>query len=286
MLETTPSLRERITAHYASAASLIAGSFAGTPIVYTTFPQGFAHDATWHGALDGPPPAGAATVTVALKKGRRAYLALTAGMLSELAAEPKGAIEFHGWGCTSADPGRARFARILLERDAPPPSSSAADGTALAQEQPHRDLVDGALLMRDQLAELRLQAVPLIAGKESIALWIPIDGGPAYADVRTWLHGIAGRAVERHPGRFTEDFDTHRDGRIHLHVSSNAPGRSSALPYSLRGTPDLLVCTPATWNELPDFGACVNAETFADRLARYGDVFGDQVAAIGAQSIS
>ncbi len=275
MLQSISSVRERVTAYYDLVASIIERSFAHTPLVYAAFPNGFTHPPSWHSAVEGPVPPGAQTVSVELKHGTSRYFALTAEIVRTLSAHPKGAIEFHGWGCVPADPHRARFAHILLEHDAPP--------APLALQ--NSDLVDGALLLRDQLAEVKIQAIPIVAGRNAIALWIPLGGGPQYPDVRSWLHAICNEAAHRHPQRFTCEANTHRDGRVHLHVSSNAPGRYSALPYSLRGNDELLVCTPVTWKELPQMYDYVTAETLPQRLEKVGDLFASQVESIALQQL-
>jgi len=198
----------------------------------------------------GAVPADVATVVVDGPHGRYRYLALSAGGLRWL-CEHAGAVEFHGWGCTAENPERAAFARILLEHDAPP-AGDGVRGTP-RQRDASKDaetlgaLSDGALLLRAQLRELGLQAIPLLSGTNGIALWVPLSDGPPYVALRGWLHTVSNEAVRRYPQRFSTEPNTHASGRIHLHVGTNAPGRYSALPYSLRGDDELRVCTPVTW---------------------------------------
>ncbi|TAM74551.1 hypothetical protein EPN44_10985 [bacterium] len=76
-------------------------------------------------------------------------------------------------------------------------------------------------------------------------------GSPPHAQpLRTWLHQLCARVVAKHPRLVTTEPNSNADGRAHLQVSSNARGRFSAMPYSLRGEPDLPVCTPIDWAEL------------------------------------
>jgi DNA primase len=281
MLEAVGSLRERVVAYYQTIAPVIANSFADTPLVYAAFPNGFTHPPTWHGPL-AHDFKDQQTITVKLKSGTYHYRALTADVLVELAAHPKGAIEFHGWGCTPNAPDRVRFAHILLEHDAPP--AELVEGRP-SSSRPKRTLVDAAALIREQLHESNIKAIPILAGRSEIAICIPLDDGPTYPDVREWLHSICNEAVRRHPDVFTTEPNTHRDNRVHLHVSSNAPGRYSALPYSLRGTPDLLVCTPITWDELRTIRRFITANTIAERLKHVGDVFASQVQEIAKQRL-
>jgi len=194
-------------------------------------------------------------------------------------------------GCTAETPERAAFARILLEHDAPP-AGDGVRGTP-RQRDASKDaetlgaLGDGALLLRAQLRELGLQAIPLLSGTNGIALWVPLSDGPPYVALRGWLHTVSNEAVRRYPQRFSTEPNTHASGRIHLHVGTNAPGRYSALPYSLRGDDELRVCTPVTWDELASLrhGALAfNADSIGARLDMLGDVFARQLQEIPASS--
>ncbi|MBC5800647.1 MAG: hypothetical protein GIW94_11855 [Candidatus Eremiobacteraeota bacterium] len=109
-----------------------------------------------------------------------------------------------------------------MDRAGRQPRDASKDAETLAA------LSDGALLLRDQLHEFGLQAIPLLSGTNGIALWIPLSDGPQYVPLRGWLHTVCNEAVRRYPQRFSTAPNTHASGRIHLHVSSNAPGRYSA----------------------------------------------------------
>ncbi len=258
-------MREAILEHYRVAAPLIAANFAGTPFIYTTFPHGLARKAAWHGAIFHsppfrPPPKGAETVPVPGKHGVRRFLSVTGSTLLHL-VQDEGAVEFYGWGCEPSDPLRARFARVLLELDATAAPSAAT-------------LPESAKLLRAILQQRALDAIPLLSGENGIALWIPLDGSPDYDTVRTTLHTICAEAVQRYPQRFCTEPNSHASGRVHLHVNANAPGRGTALPYSLRAGDALPVCTPVCWDELLAGGdTTVTAANFARRLHSQGDVF-------------
>ncbi|HLI94496.1 MAG TPA: hypothetical protein VKT72_00235 [Candidatus Baltobacteraceae bacterium] len=175
----------------------------------------------------------------------------------------RGAIEFHSWTPIPGDPLRARFGRVLLE---------------LEPGAPLQKIVPAAYALRDAIASRGLHAIPVLSGESGVALWIPFDDGPQYAAVRGLLHDVADEAIARHPDILTADPLVRCDGRVHVHVSSNAPGRFSALPYSLRGDDRLSVCAPLHWDEIDRvLPGSVNAESFANRFAAVGDVFGEQL---------
>jgi DNA primase len=74
----------------------------------------------------------------------------------------------------------------------------------------------------------KLEAVPLLDGGKGIALWIPFADTPQAEPLRVWLHSLCKRAVTLHPNLVSTVYNTHHDGRVHLHVESNAAGRYSA----------------------------------------------------------
>ena len=95
---------------------------------------------------------------------------------------------------------------------------------------------------------------------------------------------MASQAAVRYPDLISTEANTHHDKRVHVHVSSNAPRRFSAVPYSLRA-PSLSTVVPIRWDEVDAFDRAdgVDAEAMLARIERLGDVFAAEVAAIGAQ---
>lgn len=184
----------------------------------------------------------------------------------------KYAIEFYTWAPLEADSDRLRFARILLE----PPKGVTFERVKLA-----------ALALRGLLfAQHKLEAVPILDGGDGIALWIPLADAPHALDIRDWLHAVANHAAMLHPDLISTQQNTHADGRVHVHVSSNARGHYSAVPYSLRAQ-GLTVCTPIHWEELGAFASAhaVHASDIPARLHGHGDVFARELAPIASQTL-
>ena len=248
MEATDQALQPAVLAHYARVGSLLEASFAGAPIVYANFPNGFGQPAHY-GVTDVP-----------LSESK---------LLWECHSHY--AIEFHGWAPLIGSPHRLRFARVLIE----------------AEGRPFDDVKEAALAVRAGLFDAGIECVPIIDGTNGIALWAPLADAPVDATVRTWLHARCAEIVARHPDLLSGEANTHHDGRVHLHVSSNAAGRYSALPYSLRGDARLSMCTPIAWEELGAVGATAcDAAGAAARIAAHGDVFADQVAIIAHQKLA
>ena len=237
----------RVLDHYRLAGPLMSAQFADAPLVFLDFPDGFANLPHYH------------ITDVPLNPTKILW-----------AVHAYYAIEFHTWASVPSDENRLRFARILLE----------------LPEGPFERVKEAALAMRAALFEVHMEAIALIDGRAGIALWVPLADMPLAETVRAWLHQLCAKAVARHPALLTMEPNTHRDGRVHIHVSSNAPDHFSAVPYSLRGADNLPMCTPIAWEELGTVDAiAATAATFPERLKKQGDVFAQQLAPIAGQTL-
>jgi DNA primase len=258
--------------HYASAAPILEGLFGGTPLVWVTRPGGLEKPAFYHGPL--PPTAAVSVpyVDVATSSGVHRYASLTAAQVERLMSV--GAIEFHGWSPRANDPGRAAFARLLVEMHG-------GDSQDVLRE--------AVLAMRAALFEDGVEGIPVYDGGSGVALWIPFADGPAYPAIRLWLARICARAVARHPGLVTTQPNSHGGPCVHLHVATNAPGRHSILPYSARASAGFPIALPVAWTQFAqcengsarvgglDAWIAANGEAFAAELAVIqGQVFGDR----------
>jgi DNA primase len=241
------ALMPRVLAYYELVAPLMETSLAGAPIVYRNYPGGLDMPGLFHVAPFG----------LDIKK-----------LLWLIHA--KYAIEFYSWASLPDDDDRLRFGRILLET---PPG---VDFVRVKR---------AALVLHDLLRnEWKLHAIPLVDGGSGIALWIPLADAPHATALRAWLHVVANRAAFLHPDLISTEPNTHDDGRVHVHVSSNAAGHGSALPYSLRAH-GLTVCAPIRWAELDDLphAGTFTAESLPERLREHGDLFAKEVADIRKQ---
>ncbi len=239
----------RVLAHYASCAALLDASFAGSPIVFVDFPRGF----------HAPP------------RFRVTQMTLSAARIDWL-VQREYAIEFHSWAPLPGEPERLRFGRILLE----PPRGQRA----------FAHMKEAALVMREQLRAAECDAVPLLDGTGGIVLWLPFIEAPLATKVRARLQRLCARAAALYP-RLLCSGALPSEKCVRLDASTNAPGQYSPLPYSLRGTPALPVCTPVTWEELETLRAPVvcTAESWPARLSAQGDLFAQGVAKLAQQRL-
>lgn len=246
-MPTDIDVMPEVLAHYTLVGPLLEASFAGTPIVFANYPEGLDKPAHYH------------VTTVQLSVNKLLWL-----------VHSEYAIEFFTWAPRLLDTAALRFGRIILA--APP--GVAFERVKLA-----------ALAMRALLFDAaKLEAVPLIDGGTGMSLWIPFADAPQADVLRPWLHRLCNRAVALHRDLVSTAFNTRHDGRVHLHVTSNAADRYSAVPYTLRG-PTLTVCVPIRWEEL---GQIAGADAYRFnamplRLRAVGDVFASEAKVIAGQ---
>jgi DNA primase len=242
-------LQPRVLAHYGLVGPLMEASLGNSPIVFASYPDGVDQPGVYH------------ITEVPLTHTKLLWL-----------IRAKFAMSFFTWAPSLEDPDRLRFGRILLE------------GAAL----PFERVRAAAMLVRSVLREeAGWECVPLIDGGDGIALWIPLADEPHAATLRARLHELCGVAIARQPSLISGEANTYGDGRVHVHVSSNAARRYSAAPYSLRA-PNLTVCAPVRWQELDSIDSAreFTDRTFLDRLAATGDLFATMIAEIPPQHLS
>ncbi|GIU98590.1 MAG: ATP-dependent DNA ligase [Actinomycetota bacterium] len=133
-----------------------------------------------------------------------------------------------------------------------------------------------ALHVRAALDALGLASYPKTSGATGVQVFVPIERGYSYRQVRD-LVGKVGRLIERaDPEHVTMAWQIERrTGKVFIDHTMNRAGANIAAVYSLRPEPGAPVSTPLTWDEVEagvrpsDF----TIETVWDRFARLGDLF-------------
>jgi DNA primase len=248
--------RAALVAHYRRVIPWLMPYAENTPLVVSLYPRGLDQQPTFLASLHGDVPSTMHAIEVSSRHGVSRYLAFDER--SALWEVHRGAFELHSWTPLTGDPERARFARIIL---APTSNGSLAL------------LKTAAGHIRTPLADHKLEAVVGIDPNGAV-LWIPFVDGPHYEPLRTWLHEVSDATIAAHPDVFTSG---HEPNRIRIDLGSNAAGRWSAWPYSIRGNAGLTMLTPVAWTDL----AAAKVATLQTTLTN--DVFGDEVRRIKAQ---
>ena len=257
-----------VVEHYRVAAHVVATLFGPIPFVWAT--RRPTSGLVYHGPLAAATKPKGPVVEVPLRSGVARYPRLTADRIDGLVAH--GAIEIHSWTPAPGDPTHAAFARVLIGRTA---STRVRTGEAL-------------LALRETLAADGMEAIPTTDAAGGAVLWIPLDDHPPYDAVRHWLSARCAEAVREHPDLVTLVPDSAEGPLLHLHVGTNAVGRFSMLPYSVRARPGLPYLTPLSWTQVESGArtgrdvASGDAASFPADLQR-GEPFGDGLHAMGPQ---
>lgn len=130
-----------------------------------------------------------------------------------------------------------------------------------------------ARLVRDLVAGMGLEAMPVTSGSKGLHLYAELDGAQTSQQVSEVAHELA-RALEAdHPELVVSSMrKSLRGGRVLIDWSQNNGKKTTIAPYSLRGRLRPTVAAPRTWGELDDPGLRhLEAHEVLARVAEQGD---------------
>ena len=110
------------------------------------------------------------------------------------------------------------------------------------------------LIARDSLARLGFDSVPVTSGSKGIHLYAPLDGQRTSDEAAALAQELAEATEHEHPDLVVSRMDRSlRRGKVFIDWSQNWPGKTTVVPYSLRGRPQPMVAAPREWDEIvPD----------------------------------
>ncbi len=147
-------------------------------------------------------------------------------------------------------------------------------------------MAEAAVIIGDILHSLHIEAVPKTSGATGIQLYVPIQSGYTFSQLRAIGKFVATYAVQQHPKLFTvERFKKDRGNRIYFDYLQHWQGKTLSSPYTPRARKGAPVSTPLLWEELRSMDrfdpSPYNLITIGERLRQYGDV----IAACPAQNL-
>jgi bifunctional non-homologous end joining protein LigD len=173
-----------------------------------------------------------------------------------------GALEWHAWTATAADPHHPTYALIDID---PGPATSWAEVLVLAR------------LHRTALDHVGVKGQPKVTGRRGIQIWIPVRPGLDYEDTRVWVEQLSKAIGAVVPDLVSWKWDVHaRGGLARLDYTQNVSNKTLVAPYSPRPAAGAPVSAPIAWDELddPDLRPDgITIRTVLDRVARDGDLF-------------
>jgi bifunctional non-homologous end joining protein LigD len=134
-----------------------------------------------------------------------------------------------------------------------------------------------ALLVRDNLARLRMKAYAKTSGSKGIHVYVPIVRGPTQKQVWAFAKEFARTMEKLEPGLVTAEYRVAKrpPGRVLVDYNQNAWGRTLASIYSVRPVAAASVSMPVGWEEI-EAGVEIADFTLRDvpaRLAEQGDLW-------------
>jgi bifunctional non-homologous end joining protein LigD len=137
-------------------------------------------------------------------------------------------------------------------------SPSAADYVALdldpVEGTPFTRVLEVARWIRDELASLRVPAVPKTSGSSGLHIYIPLPPGTSYDSGLIFCQIVATMIASRHPKAATVERTVRRRprGTVYVDYLQNILGKTLATAYSARASEFAGVSTPLAWEELDE----------------------------------
>jgi bifunctional non-homologous end joining protein LigD len=139
-----------------------------------------------------------------------------------------------------------------------------------------------ALLVREVLAELKLESFAKVSGSKGLQLYVPLNSGLTYDVVKPFAKTFAEFMEQRHPELVVSKMPKHlRTGKVFIDWSQNTESKTTVGVYSLRAKSDQpYVSMPVTWDELIEAEHSKRAQSLyfgpeaaLARLEDIGDLF-------------
>ena len=144
-------------------------------------------------------------------------------------------------------------------------------------ETPFSRVLEVARWLRDELASLKVPAVPKTSGSSGLHIYIPMPAGTSYESGMLFCQIIATVVAARHPKHATVERTVRARprGTVYIDFLQNILGKTLATAYSARASEFAGVSTPLEWTELDgeldprDF----TIETALKRFQEVGDLW-------------
>ena len=137
-----------------------------------------------------------------------------------------------------------------------------------------------AVILRDALARLGLQAWPKTSGSKGIQVYAPLNSGAGYDRVKPFAQAIAQLLEREHPDLIVSIMEkSRRKKKVFIDWSQNTASKTTVAVYSVRALDHPSVSTPVTWDELDNALSAKDAsllrfepEQVLERVERLGDI--------------
>ena len=257
------AIRKRdLVAYYRAVAPVLLPHLRRRPFTikrHYTVPRG---PFVWE--KDAPPELPPWVPTVRLsarsRRGGTVNYALVDDELALLWMVEYGCVDLHVWTARADRPERPDY--VLFDLDP-------------AQGVGFEDVVEAALLVRDALAAVGLEALPRTTGGDGLHVHVPLARRHSHEDARAFADVIARALVRASGGLVTNERAKARRRGVFVDTKMNGRGQQVVCVYSVRPLPGAPASTPLRWDELrADLDPrAFTMETVLERVRRDGDLF-------------
>jgi bifunctional non-homologous end joining protein LigD len=254
--------------YYATVAPFILPAVADRPLVMKRFPNGVDGPAFYQqrSRMEKPPP----TVRIETlpddvdpisEDDARRFIG--GNLITLLYTTQIAAISQDPWFSRVQSPLDADYVAIDLDPD---------------DDAPFSKVLDVARWVRDELASLKVAAVPKTSGSSGLHVYIPLPPGTSYESGMLFCQIVATLVAARHPKVATVErkVKARARGTVYVDFLQNILGKTLATAYSARASAFAGVSTPLTWKEV-DEGIDPRDYTIVSapqRFAEVGDLWG------------
>ena len=230
--------------YYAEVSPLILPAVADRPLVMKRFPNGIGGMAFYQqrSRQENPPP-GVRVETLPegldpiSEPDARRFVG--GSLITLLYMTQLSAISQDPWFSRVQSPPDADYVALDLDP---------GDGTPFAR------VLDVARWIRDELASLRVQAVPKTSGSSGLHIYVPLPPERSYESGMLFCQIVATVIAARHPRVATVERTVRArpKGTVYVDFLQNIMGKTLATAYSARASTFAGVSTPLRWEELDE----------------------------------
>lgn len=263
----TETTKGEVLNYYAAVAPVLLRQLAGRPVTRVRWPHGVAGDSFFEKNV----PSGAPSWL-----DRVALADVTYPLVPDLAAltylANLNSLEFHvpQWRVDAAGTPEHPD-RLVIDLDPGKPADL-------------HECARVALAVRDRLAPLGLELLPVTSGSKGMQLYAVLGGDLSSEQVRDLVQQLAQELTAAQPDlvvwKMTRSL---RPGKVFVDWSQNTAAKTTITPYSLRGRELPWAATPRTWDEVEAGASARGALTqvMYDEVPGRIDRLGDLVAPLG-----
>ncbi len=169
------------------------------------------------------------------------------------------------------EPGGSDAPRRARARRSPGPARPPGDRSRSVGRRLRQGRSRAARAARQLVEAVGLVPFVQTTGSRGLHVWVPLERGPDFEEVRGFAGALAARLVAQSPDELTvEQRKVNRGTRVYVDVARNAYAQTAAAPYTVRARPLASVATPLAWPEIDDGTLAADRYTIANLFRRLG----------------